>query len=158
MEYSDRTYSEIVGVLFALGNKYISKLPETLISNLMKKTYGKEIPHIDKEKRIEEQNFTEDTYTFLTMLKLNYWCETEEEKNELIEILRNNEREYPNASKEKNDLNTIFNKKSVIQDNNKISKNESKDTKLVTVKKKGFFTRILDRFRALFNKGKKGNE
>ena len=56
MEESRETYSEVVGVLLALGNKYIKKLPSTMMPYLMENCNSSNIPKIDRNKRLEEQN------------------------------------------------------------------------------------------------------
>ena len=82
---------EIMGVLTALGNTYINKIPPQIMKYLTENCDMENIPNIDLNKRIEEQNISKDARVFLTMLKLNYWCNTEEEKNSLINLLNENE-------------------------------------------------------------------
>ena len=84
-------YSEVLGVLLALGTDYTSRLPKELLDFLVEKCDTYKIPTIDKNKRIEEQNVGADCRAFLTMLKLKYWCKTQEERNELLNLLQTNE-------------------------------------------------------------------
>ena len=45
----------------------------------------------DKDKPLQEQNISKDARVLLTILKLQYFCETEEEKENLVQMLRDNE-------------------------------------------------------------------
>ena len=83
-------YSEVLGVLLALGTDYTSRLPKELVDFLVKECDTYKIPTINKNKRIEEQNVSADCRAFLTMFKLKYWCETQEERNELLNLLQAN--------------------------------------------------------------------
>ena len=84
--------AEILSVLMELGDKYISKIPKEIISYITNNYDAESMPYIDKNKRIEEQNISKDARVFLTMLKINYWCKTQEEKDKLIKLLADNEK------------------------------------------------------------------
>ena len=47
------------------------------------------------------------------MLNLNYWCETEEEKQELIKHYTENERKYQEELRKKYNTDNIFQKKKI---------------------------------------------
>ena len=52
---NSKVNAEILGVLLALGDKYINKLPSSVMEYLTKNANMSEIPYIDQQKRIEEQ-------------------------------------------------------------------------------------------------------
>ena len=89
---SAKVNGEIMGVLTALGNTYINRIPSQIMKYLTENCDMQNIPYIDINKRIEEQNISKDARVFLTMLKLKYWCESEEEKEKLISLLNENEK------------------------------------------------------------------
>ena len=89
---SAKVNGEIMGVLTALGNTYINRIPSQIMKYLIENCDMQSIPYIDINKRIEEQNISKDARVFLTMLKLKYWCESEEEKENLINLLNDNEK------------------------------------------------------------------
>lgn len=151
MEESRETYSEVLGVLLALGNKYIKKLPSTMIPYLMENCNRNNIPKIDKNKRIEEQKISEDARIYLTMIKLKYWCTSEEEKKEIIQILKNNEEQYQEILRQKYNSDNLFKKYNLDISDNKDEKKELADNmKLSKIEKKGFFAKLFDRIRRLF--------
>lgn len=93
---NSKVNAEILGVLLALGDKYINKLPSSVMEYLTKNSNMSDIPYIDQQKRIEEQNISKDARVFLTMLKLKYWCKSEEEKEILLNLLNENDKKQNN--------------------------------------------------------------
>lgn len=87
----DNINTEVLGVLMALGSKYINKIPADVMKQITNNSDITKIPYIDPNKRIEEQNISKEARAFLTVLKLKYWCKSEEEKNRLIALLQENE-------------------------------------------------------------------
>ncbi len=88
---NQKVNAEILAVLMALGDKYISKLPSSVMQYLTQNFDANSMPVIDVNKRIEEQNISKDARVFLTMLKLKYWCKSEEEKEILLNLLNEND-------------------------------------------------------------------
>ena len=84
--------AEVIGVLMALGNRYISKIPTSVIKYFIDNCDKNSIPSIDPNKRIEELNISKDARILLTVLKLKYWCKSDEEKENLMKILNENEK------------------------------------------------------------------
>ena len=150
MEESKEIYSEVLGVLLALGNKYVKKLPSTMMPYLMKNCNFDSIPVIDKNKRIEEQNISEDARIFLTMLKLKYWCDSEEEKNELIKLLKENERQYQEDLAKKYNIDNLFKNKNNFSEG--IQDNDITDTAIVDYKEKNFIQKLFDKIKHLLKK------
>ena len=89
---NNKVNAEILGVLMALGDKYINKLPSSVMQYLIQNSDKNLIPNIDKNKRIEEQNISKDARIFLTMLKLKYWCVSEDDNEHLLKLLGMNEK------------------------------------------------------------------
>ena len=88
---------------------------------------------------------------YLTMIKLKYWCSSEEEKNEIIQILKDNEKQYQEGLKQKYNSDNLFKKYNLDFSQNKDGKKElSNNMKLSRIEKKGFFARLFDRIRRLF--------
>lgn len=86
-----QVYSEVYAVLSALGGQYIRKIPQNVlnaIENGRDKTYEKKI---NEEIPLEDQNLSQAAIAMLAALKLDYWCESEEEKKVLRDILNLNE-------------------------------------------------------------------
>ena len=83
-------YDEVYAVLCALGDDYVAKVPMDLL-NLIATKKSDNYVYIDQNKRLEDQNLTRETHMFIAMLHYDYWCETEEEKQKLTQILEDNE-------------------------------------------------------------------
>ena len=84
--------TEVVGVLMTLGDTYISKLPFEVWQYLMSHSDKSQIRMYDRDKGIQEQDISKDARVLLTILKLQYFCDTEEEKESLVQLLRDNEK------------------------------------------------------------------
>jgi len=82
--------SELYAALTMLGDDYISKIPQELWGCIceMRSTH---VFVIDGNKPLDEQGLSEDAVAMIALLKLNYWCETEDEKTELLNLLYTNE-------------------------------------------------------------------
>ena len=78
----NKAYSEVCYILKFLGNKYINKLPKKLLSLFEDNKNPKYIPNIKPNIPLEEQELLPDTINILAMLKLDYWCKNENEKEE----------------------------------------------------------------------------
>lgn len=110
MEDSKKVNAEVLAVLITLGDKYISKIPTSVIKFLKNNSDIKDMPFIDASKRIEEQNISKDARAFLTMLKLKYWCKSEEEKEQLLNLLNDNEKKYQEEINSKYNPENLFKK------------------------------------------------
>lgn len=107
---NEKVNSEVLCVLMALGDTYVNKIPSQVMQYLIKNSKKDYIPEIDKNKRIEEQNISKEARVFLTMLKLKYWCKTEEEKEVLLNILNENEKKQQKEISEKYNPDNLFKK------------------------------------------------
>ena len=83
--------TEVVGVLMTLGDSYISRLPFEVWQYLINHSNKSQIHLYDQDRAIEEQDISKDARVLLTILKLQYFCDTPEEIEALIHFLRENE-------------------------------------------------------------------
>ena len=141
-------YSEVYSVLNLLGEKYIKKLPISLI-NMIKDERKKEYnPKYDLKANLAEQNIRRESLSMIALLHLNYWCESEEEKDSLKELLKNNEEIHQAEIREKYNPDNLF--KNRIKEEKKLIKEEKEQTMLVPVKE-NFFTRFIKKLKNIFN-------
>ncbi|MBR2705369.1 MAG: hypothetical protein IKE91_07860 [Clostridia bacterium] len=110
MEDAKLFYSEVLGVILALGNKYMDKTPPHIIKFLRKNCDYSKIPEIDGNIRLEDQNISEDSKMFIMLLKFNYWCESEDERKEMYSLMKNNEIKHQKELEEKYNIDNIFKK------------------------------------------------
>lgn len=135
-------YSEVYQVLNLLGNEYIDKLPKSLFNMLREKRNINYEPKYTEDLPLNKQNIKKETLSIIALLHLNYWCENENEKNELKQIFKNNEDNYQNELREKYNPDNIFKKH--IQEN--IVKNE---VSLVEYKE-SIFKRLINKIKSIF--------
>jgi hypothetical protein len=82
--------AEVLGVLMASGEAVLSRIPKSVINYLKENSDKGDIPQFDPNKTISECEISKEARTFLTVLKLQYLCDTEEEKQELIKKIADN--------------------------------------------------------------------
>lgn len=104
-------YAEMLEILDILGDEYVNRLPKKLIKifNTFKDdNYQK---HLNPEIPLDEQELSEKTKALVAVMLVNYWYESEEEKQELLAMYRENERKYQEELKRKYNPDNIFNNK-----------------------------------------------
>lgn len=136
-----KAYSEIYEILQLLGSEFVDKIPNEFIEFIDKEKDNDYYPNIKKDIPLEEQNLFEDTINILAMLKLDYWCENESEKEELRNILIENERIYQEDLREKCNPDNIFKRKEIENSNNLP----------IEIEKVNLWKRILRYIQKLFN-------
>ena len=110
-----KSYSEVYEILNLMDEKYINKIPDK-VKELINNERDKEFKtNIEINIPLDKQVLQKDTLTLLTILYLNYWCESEQEKKELIELFD----EVDKINAEKYSYENLFNtnKKSTIKEN-----------------------------------------
>ena len=86
-----QVYAEIYSVLSTLGGQYIRKLPQNILNAIADGRDEQYERKINADMPLEEQNLSKKAIAMLAALKLDYWCENEEEKKALQDILSLNE-------------------------------------------------------------------
>lgn len=141
-------YSEVYSVLNLLGEKYIKKLPISLI-NMIKDERKKEYnPKYDLKANLAEQNIRRESLSMIALLHLNYWCESEEEKDSLKELFKNNEEIHQAEIREKYNPDNLFKNRTKKESN--LIEEEKEQTMLVPVKENSF-TRFIKKLKNIFN-------
>ena len=127
-------YVEVLEILKYMDKKYVSKIPLGL-REFFERNASKEYKfYIDKSKSLEEQELKENTINILAMLNLNYWCEDEEHKQELLKKYHENDLKREEELSEKYNPDDLFRKQSssiITKEKNNIDnlpiKNEEKN-------------------------------
>ena len=147
-------YSEVYGILNLLGNSYISKLPKKLYELIKNEKKDDYTPIYTLDKPLNEQNVKIEAISMIALFHLNYWCDTEEEKQELRDIFRKNQEIEEAKLREKYNPDDIFKKK---VNNTKVIADEPietpiENTSMVEYKKESFIRRIINKIKNLFRK------
>ena len=92
-----KAYAEVLEILNHMEPKYKEKIPAKLLAQMeSKKLEGYEFK-IDFSIPFKENKFSSKTLPLLAMINLNYWCETEEEKQAQREIHEANDKKAEEA-------------------------------------------------------------
>lgn len=150
MEDIKMAYCEVDMILEQMEEEYVNKVPNEL-KKLFKEQKRKDyLPEIRIDIPLAEQNLMRKTIAILAMLNLNYWCEDEKEKQDLIQMYAENDRKREEELREKYNPDNLFKKKDIeIEEITK--NNESKE--LVKYKEENFLKRILRKIVSFFKKG-----
>ena len=117
-------YVEVLGILDLLDEEQKNRIPKKLkefFENNKNQDYQ---VNIDSNIPLEEQNLLQETVDILAMLKLNYWCTNEKEKEGLLNLLNENEKKYQEELRKKYKPNNLFKDKEskrVIYTNEELS-------------------------------------
>ncbi len=142
--------SEVLHYLKGIRKVDIDKLPKKLL-NFLEENASKDYKcNFDYNKPLVELDLLDETKGILGWICLNFWCETEEEKNQFKKILNENEIRYQNELREKYNPDNIFknpvNSEHISVDNQKA---------IAEIKKETIFTKIKNWIRNIIKKGSK---
>ena len=138
-------YSELYGVLILLGDEYINKLPNDLINLIIKKRDISYNPQYVDDMPLNKQNIKKETISLIALLHLNYWCEGEEEKNQIEYLLKKNEEEYQNKLRDKYNPDNLFKRY-------KEEKNHIQDDVEMVVYKESLLKKIINKIKQRFSR------
>lgn len=108
-------YAELLEVLSLMEEEYVNRIPKKLLNVFETNKASNYSNHINAEIPLEEQEISEKTSALLAMLMLNYWCDSEEQKQNLKNTFEENERKYQKELKEKYNPDNIFKKDNLSQ-------------------------------------------
>ncbi len=144
----NKAYAEVYEIIQFLGEEYSKKLPNKLINFLRDNKDNDYIVIIDHESPLQEQGLLDDTINILALLKKDYWCKNDEEKEQLLNLLKQNEEEHIEKLKERYNTDNLFNNK---KENSSIdTQNEIKSTAMIKSKEKNIIQKIFDKIKKLF--------
>lgn len=146
----DLAYAEVDEILNVLEDEYVEKIPEK-VRNFFKEERCEEYkPEIKVDVSLTKQNLRRETMVLLAILNLNYWCETEEEKQEFLNELEQNEKEQKELEEKYNPDNVFKNRKY-----NNINSSEIENevnVSMIEYKNQGLLRRILNKITSFFKK------
>ena len=81
MDNSSLAYSEVYAILNMIEDEYKERVPKNVMDFFEEERDKEYNPIIDVNIPLEKQNLKRKTLVLLAILNLNYWCDSEEEKN-----------------------------------------------------------------------------
>ena len=145
------SYNEVYGILLALGNNFINKIPKEILNNITrnlpyiiengKKIY--DIPKYDLKISLNIQGVSKEALSIIYYLYYNYWCASDKEKNYLQNLIKNNEKKIEKLKMKKYGNIDIF--------SNEDNQQKQEENMLITISEKKWykeiFTKLLNMFR-----------
>lgn len=109
---------------------------------------------------IEEQALSKETTAFISMLYLNYWCDSEEEKEELKSQIHQNELDYQEELRKKYNVDNIFQKEEISistendTNDNTVENEETQNTvgTQMIEYKESFFRKLFNKIKSFFRR------
>ena len=102
-------YAELLEILSYTDIALVNKIPNKLMNIFKSYALPNYEKHINVQIPLEEQDISKKTASLIALLSLNYWCESEEEKSEIKNILSENEKIKEQKLREKYNPDNIFN-------------------------------------------------
>ena len=138
-----KAYSEIYEILNLMEEEYVIKVPQKLRDLFKKEKDDNFFVNINIDKPLENQNLQKDTLTILAVLYINYWSESDEEKQELIKLFR----DVDKRNEELYSTDNLFKKTGKMENLNDKTINGQ-----LIVQKNNFFIKIINKIKKLFKK------
>ncbi len=143
-------YAEVDEILKLLETEYRERVPEKVRNFFKEERMPNYNPKIEVGKPLTNQNLKRETMVLLAILNINYWCDSEEEKQSFINELAENEKEKEELEKRYSPDNLFQNKKN--DNKERIEKENEENLSLVEYKKQNIFKRILERITGFFKR------
>ena len=145
-------YAELLEILSFTNINLVNKIPKKLISLFQENASSVYEHHLNRNIPLEEQDISSETATLITLISLNYWCETEEEKNEIRKVLAKNEKIEKEELEKKYNPNNIF-KNNSTQSSPTTTSNENSQSNLpIEVSTLPWYSKILNTIKNLISK------
>ena len=87
-------YAEILEILSYMEENYTNKIPKKLMTIFQNNALSTYENHLDRNIPLQEQKISKKTSALIAVLTVQYWCESKEQKKELLNIFEENERKY----------------------------------------------------------------
>lgn len=139
-------YSEVYSILNLLGESYIKKLPVSLFNMIKEEKRQDYNPKYDAEINLEQQSIKRETLSMIALFHLNYWCNSDEEKNELKTLFKTNEEKHQAEIREKYNPDNLFKKHSLQQEESTITNEVA-----MVEYKEPLFKRIINKIKKIFH-------
>lgn len=139
---------ETLEVLKYFDAEFTSKISKSFLDSLKElSSRSKAKVEIDVNKKLINQNISEESKNLISIIYYNYFAD-ENEKKKIIKIWKENEKEFPEKVKKIYDANEIFNKK-IKNSNTKIDEIKGE---LPVISKKNWIEKIIEKIKNLFRK------
>ena len=144
--------TETLHYLNGINQNDVNKIPNKFMNFLKENSLQDYKCDFDYTKPLNELNLTDETKGLIGLICLNYWCETEEQKNNFKKTLTQNEKQYQTElMKEYNPDNIFKNETKPKTISNTLNKNITQNTELIETKE-NFFQKIMRKIKMFLSK------
>ncbi len=143
--------AETLHYLKGISQDDINKIPDNFITFLKNNALQNYECKFDYTRPLKELNLKNETRGLIAMICLNYWCETEEQKDAFRELLNKNEKQYQEELRKKYNADDIFKKKEFTS---KVeTTTETIDTNMLPIQaeRENIFKRVFNRIMKIFH-------
>ena len=147
---NSKAYSEVYEIVNMIEKEYLDRIPKKVLLFFDEARDKEYKPIIDANKPLNEQNLQRDTMIFLAILDLNYWCDSEDEKKELLEMFNKN---TELKIKEQKELEEKYNQDNLFKKRQLVSEFENNETlSMIKYKESNIIKKILTKIRNMFKR------
>ena len=140
-------YSEIYEILNLMEDEDKERVPQEVRDFFEEQRMKEYKPKIRTDIPLTEQNLKRETVVLLTILVINYWCDSEEEKQSFIDELEKNEK-IKMELQEYNPNNLFKNRRKTKED---VVIEQVENVEMIQYKE-NLFTKLKKWFEKMFNK------
>ena len=144
---TELAYAEVDSIIELLEDKFANRIPEQVREFFKKEKNDDYIPKIRSDIGLDEQELKAETISILTLLQLNYLCDSEEEKQEILSELQENDRLKEEELREKYNPDNIFKRR-----DERIISTEKEEKALVEYKNHNFIRKIINKIIKMFRR------
>ena len=141
-------YSEIYEILNLMEDEDKERVPQEVRDFFEEQRMKEYKPKIRTDIPLTEQNLRRETVVLLTILVINYWCDSEEEKQSFIDELEKNEKIKKEIQEKYNPDNLFKNRKKTKED---VVMEQVENVEMIQYKE-NLFTKLKKWFEKMFNK------
>lgn len=135
--------AEVIYYLKGIKQEDIDKIPKKFMQYLNENASKEYKCNFDYNKPLKELNLLEETRGIIGMICYNYWCDTENQKEEYLKKLSRNEQKYQQILYKKYNPDNLF--------KNKVSQIESVENSVAMVEyKETIFKKFISRIKSIF--------
>lgn len=170
-----RAYAEVDYIINHMNQRYIDMLPKKLVNFFHEMKDPDYEVKIDPHKPLQSQNLSNYALELIALMHLKYWCRDEKRKQELYQMMLQNDsnltekmyeksnidavfENFENSIKEKKESNDDFSRPREVQTVNikreDKEEQEQEEKSLLEEQKLGFFARIKEKVLSFFSRNK----
>lgn len=141
-------YSEVYEILNLMEDEDKKRVPQEVRDFFEDQRMKEYKPKIRTDIPLTEQNLRRETVVLLTILVINYWCDSEEEKQSFIDELEKNEKIKMKLQEKYTPDNLFKNRKKTKED---VVMNQIENVGMIQYKE-NLFTKLKKWFEKIFDK------